>query len=173
MPYYFCIFAKIFKFTNMARYRIKLTQSEVQQLSSIVKKGSHTTQSYRAAYVLLNCDEGDFSQGKSTNEQIAKILKINMRTIDRIKKRCIEGGVESALERAASTRVYEKKVDGDLEAKIVQLCCSEPPKGFSKWSLRMLADKVVELGYVAELSHVSVHNTLKKTNLSPGKSSLG
>jgi len=153
----------------MAKYRIKLTQDEVSELNAIVKKGSHTTQSYRAAYVLLNCDEGAHSQGKSTNEQISKILKIGMRTIDRIKQKCVEGGLDRALERAESKRIYEKKVDGDLEAKIVQLCCSEPPKGFAKWTLRMLADKVVELKYVDTLSHVSVYKTLKKTNLSLGK----
>jgi len=153
----------------MARYKIKLTQEEVIELTSIIKKGSHTTQAYRAAYVLLNCDEGDYSLGKSTNEQIAKVLKIGMRTVDRIKQRCVEGGLERALERSEGTRIYDKKVDGDLEAKIVQLCCSEPPKGFARWTLRMLADKVVELGYVDELSHVSVYKTLKKTNLSPGK----
>jgi len=153
----------------MAKYRIKLTEEEVIELSSIVKKGSHTTQTYRAAYVLLNCDEGAYSLGKSTSEQITKVLKIGMRTIDRIKQKCFEGGLDAALERSESTRIYDKKVDGDLEAKIVQLCCSEPPKGFAKWTLRMLADKVVELGYVDKLSHVSVHNTLKKTNLNHGK----
>jgi len=153
----------------MAKYRIKLTKEEVIELSSIVKKGSHTTQTYRAAYVLLNCDEGEYSLGKSTNEQITKVLKIGMRTIDRIKHKCFEGGLDAALERSEGTRIYDKKVDGDLEAKIVQLCCSEPPKGFAKWTLRMLADKVVELGYVEKLSHVSVHNTLKKTNLNHGK----
>jgi transposase len=153
----------------MAKYRIKLTQDEVTELHSIVKKGSHTSQTYRAAFVLLNCDEGEYSRGKSTNEQIAQILKIGMRTIDRVKQKCVESGVEGALERAESTRIYDKKVDGDLEAKIVQLCCSEPPKGFSRWTLRMLADKVVELEYIDKLSHVSVHKTLKKTNLSLGK----
>lgn len=157
----------------MAKYKIKLTQNEVSELAAIVKKGSHSTQAYRAAYVLLNCDEGDYSLGKSTNEQIAQVLKIGMRTIDRIKQKCIEGGLDKALERTEGSRVYERKVDGDLEAKIVQLCCSEPPEGFSKWSLRMLADKVVELGYVDKLSHVSVHTTLKKTNLNPGKSKDG
>jgi transposase len=111
---------------------------------------------------LLNCDEGDFSLGKSINEQIAKVLKIGMRTIDRIKQRFVEGGFDRALERAESTRVYTQKIDGDLEAKIVQLCCSEPPKGFAEWTLRMLADKAVESGYADKLSHVSVHNTLKK-----------
>jgi transposase len=119
--------------------------------------------------VLLNCDEGDYSLGKSTNEQISQVLKIGMRTIDRIKQRCIEEGLDKALERAGSDRVYVKKVDGDLEAKIIQLCCSDPPKGHAKWSLRMLADKVVELGYIDELSHVSVYNTLKKTNFNHGE----
>jgi hypothetical protein len=153
----------------MAKYRIKLTHDEVIELTSIIKKGSRSTQAYRAAYVLLNCDEGDYSLGKSTNAQIASVLKIGMRTIDRVKRRCVEGGLERALERAESTRVYDRKVDGDLEAKLVQLCCSEPPKGFSRWALRMLADKVVELGYVDKLSHVSVYNTLKKTSLSLGR----
>jgi len=92
-----------------------------------------------------------------------------MRTIDRVKKRCVEGGIDKALERAESSRVYEKKVDGDLEAKIVQLCCSDPPEGFVRWTLRLLADKVVELGYIDYLSHVAVSNVLKKTNLSLGK----
>ena len=129
---------------------------------SLIKKGSHSTQSYRAACVLLNCDEGEYSVGKSTDEHIAQVLKIGMRTIDRIKQKCVEGGLERALERAESSRIYDKKVDGDLEAKIVQLCCSEPPEGFARWTLRMLADKVVESGYIEGLSHVSVYNTLKK-----------
>ena len=157
----------------MAKYKIKLTQDEVTELNSIIKKGSHTSQTYRAAYVLLNCDIGEYAVGKSTNEQICSVLKIGMRTIDRIKQKCIEGGLDHALERVKSTRIYPKKVDGDLEARIVQLCCSEPPKGFAKWTVRLLADKIVELGYIDSISHVSVHNTLKKTTLSRGKSKVG
>jgi transposase len=153
----------------MAKYKIKLTKEEVSELSSIIKKGSHTTQTYRAAYVLLNCDEGEYSLGKSTNEEVCAILKIGMRTIDRIKQKCVEGGIEKALERVESTRIYEKKVDGDLEARIVQLCCSDPPQGFARWTLRMLANKIVELGYIDEISHVSIYNVVKKTNLNLGK----
>ena len=166
---YFIYLCRNFNLVNMVKYRIRLSKEEVSELLSIIKKGSHTSQYYRAACVLLNCDEGDYAVGKSTNEQIAQVLKIGMRTIDRVKKKCVEDGVEAALERAESTRIYERKVDGDLEAKIVQLCCSEPPKGFARWTLRMLADKVVELGYIDDLSHVSVYHTLKKTNLSPGR----
>jgi transposase len=152
----------------MAHYRIKLTKPEVDELMKIIRKGSHTTQTYRTAYILLNCDEGEYSD-KITNEQICKVLKIGMRTIDRVKKKFIEGGMEAALERKPTSRVYDKKVDGDVEAKLVTLCCSEPPNGRSKWSLRLLADKMVELNYVDSISYVTVREVLKKTNLNLGK----
>jgi transposase len=152
----------------MIRYTIKLTKNEVQELKSIISKGSHTTQKYRAAYILLNCDEEEYSQ-KVTNEQISKVLKVSMRTIDRVKKRFVEGGLEGALTRKPTSRVYERKVDADVEAKLISLCCSKPPKGFAKWSLRLLADKMVQLDYVDSISHVTVRKVLKKTNLSPGR----
>jgi transposase len=152
----------------MIRYTIKLSQEEVKELMAIINKGSHTSHTFRTAYILLNCDEGDYSD-KATNEQISKLLKVGMRTIDRVKKRFIEEGFEAVLERRASSRVYDVKIDGDVEAKLVKLCCSEPPPGFAKWSLRLLADKMVELQYVDSISYVSVGNVLKKTNLSLGK----
>ena len=153
---------------QMVRYRIKLTKTEVDELMKIINKGSHSTQTYRAAYILLNCDEGEYSD-KVTNEQMSKVLKVGMRTIDRVKKKFIEEGIEATLERRPTSRVYDKKVDGDVEAKLVTLCCSEPPKGRAKWSLRLLADKMVELNYVDSISHVTVRDVLKKTNLSLGK----
>lgn len=152
----------------MIRYTIKLSKEEVKELMAIINKGSHTSHTFRTAYILLNCDEGDYSE-KVTNEQISKILKVGMRTIDRVKKRFMEEGFEAVLERRPSSRVYDVKIDGDVEAKLVQLCCSEPPPGFAKWSLRLLADKMVELKYVDNISHVSVGNVLKKTNLSLGR----
>lgn len=160
------------KNTAMVRYKILLTKTEVEELNAIINKGSHTSQTFRAAYVLLNCDEGKYSE-KVTNEQLSKVLKIGMRTIDRIKKRFIEEGLEATLERRPTSRIYEKKVDGDVEAKLISLCCSEPPKGYAKWSLRMLADRMVELNYVESISHVKVRDVLKKTNLSLGKSRGG
>lgn len=152
----------------MIRYTIKLTKSEVDELHIIINKGSHTSQTFRAAYVLLNCDVGKYSD-KVTNEQISKVLKVGMRTIDRVKKKFIEEGFEAVLERSPTTRIYERKSDGDMEAKLVTLCCSEPPKGYSKWSLRLLADKMVELKFVESISHVTVRSVLKRTNLSLGK----
>ena len=152
----------------MIRYTIKLTKAEVDELQSIINKGSHTSQTFRTAYILLNCDEGDYSE-KVPNKQISKVLKVGMRTIDRVKKKFIEEGFESVLERRPTRRIYETKLDGDVEAKLVTLCCSEPPKGFAKWSLRLLADKMFELNYVESISHVTVRSVLKKTNLNPGK----
>lgn len=152
----------------MIRYTIKLTKSEVEELMVIINKGSHTSQTFRIAYILLNCDEGKYSE-KVTNEQISKVLKVGMRTIDRVKKKFVEEGLEAALERRPTARVYDRKMDGDTEAKLITLCCSEPPKGFAKWSLRLLADKMVELKYVESITHVTVRNVLKKTNLSLGK----
>jgi transposase len=152
----------------MIRYTIKLTKSEVEELMIIINKGSHTSQTFRVAYILLNCDEGKYSE-KVTNEQISKVLKVGMRTIDRVKKKFAEEGLEAVLERRPTARIYEKKMDGDTEAKLITLCCTEPPKGFAKWSLRLLADKMVELKYVESITHVTVRNVLKKTNLSLGK----
>jgi hypothetical protein len=153
----------------MAKYRVKLTKEEVSDLQKIVNKGSHSTQTYRAAYILLNVDEGEFSLGKVTNERICEVLKISMRTIDRVKKKLVEGGMDAALERNKGCRIYEKKIDGDVEAKIVKIACSESPKGFAKWSLRMIAEEMVALQYIDNISYVSVGNVLKKTNLSLGK----
>ena len=152
----------------MIRYTVKLSKIEVEELQSIINKGKHSSQTFRTAYILLNCDEGDYSN-KVTNEEISKVLKVGMRTIDRVKKKLIEEGFESVLEHRATSRVYDKKADGDVEARLISLCCSEPPKGFAKWSLRLLADKMVELEYVESISHVTVGSILKKTNLSPGK----
>lgn len=152
----------------MIKYTVKLTKSEVEELHGIINKGSHTSQTFRAAYILLNCDEGEFSE-KITNEQISKVLKIGMRTIDRVKKKFIEEGFDVSTERKPTTRVYDIKVDGDMEAKLVSLCCSEPPTGFAKWSLRLLADKMVELKYAESITHVTVGSVLKKMNLSLGK----
>lgn len=130
-------------------------------MESIINKGRHTSQKFRNAYVLLNCDEGEYSE-KATNLEISKILKVGMRTIDRIKKRFVEEGFDAILERKPTSREYEKKADGDFEARLVALSCSEPPKGFSRWSLRLLADKIVELQIVDSISHETVRTVLKK-----------
>lgn len=154
----------------MPKYTIKLMKEEVDALTAVINRGKHSSLAFRAAYVLLNCDKGEHSVNPDiTNAEITKILKIGGRTIDRIKKKFIEEGLDGVLKRRESNQNYTKKMDGDLEAKLVSLCCSDPPEGHSRWSLRLLADKLVELKYVDSISHVSVRRVLKKTNLSLGK----
>jgi hypothetical protein len=92
-----------------------------------------------------------------------------MRTIDRVKKRFVMEGLDAALGVAPTSRIYEKKVDGDIEARLISIACSNPPEGFGRWSLRLLADRMVELNYVDEISHETVRKVLKKTNLSLGR----
>jgi transposase len=158
----------------MVLYTIKLSKLEVEELNNVISKSRHTSQAYRAAYILLNCDKGEFSTDvEIKNADICKVLRVGERTIDRVKKKFIEEGFDSVLERRASQQNYIKKVDGDIEAKLITLCCNEPPEGFAKWSLRLLADKMIELNYVDYISHVTVGEVLKKTNLNPGKLKVG
>lgn len=139
----------------MIKYKIELNKSEHEQLMDIVSKGKHSSQLYRTAYILLNSDEGKYGD-KITGQELSKVLKISMRMIDRVKQRCVEEGFDACLERKPSEQPKERKVDGDLEAHLIALSCSKAPKGFSRWSLRMLADKVVELKYAESISHETI-----------------
>jgi transposase len=152
----------------MTTYKVTLTQKERDELMSITKGGMHSSKKVIHALILLNCDEGEFSE-KVSNEDVAKVLKIGTRTIDRLKKKFVEEGYDAVLENRQTTRIYERIADGDVEAHLVALSCSKAPEGFSKWSLRLLADKMVELKYVDDISYETVRRVLKKTNLSPGK----
>ncbi len=146
----------------MIKYKVTLTQEEREELLEITSKGSHKSQKVLNALILLNCDEGKFQDQKVKNEDISKILQISMKKIDRVKKRFVEEGKDVALVGHKGERVYKKKVDGDLEAHLIALSCSEPPEGFSRWSLRLLADKAVELEYIDNISHETVRRLLKK-----------
>jgi hypothetical protein len=96
-----------------------------------------------------------------------------MKTIDRVKKRFVEKGIDMALTGKPSTRVYQRKADGDLEAHLIAMSCSEAPEGHKRWTLRLLADKAVELKYVDNISYETVRRVLKKTSLSHGNKKDG
>ncbi len=158
----------------MKKYKVTLTEDEREELRTLVKKGKRRAQVIRNALVLLNCDEGAFGD-KMKNGEVAKVLHIGDRTIDRLKKLFVEEGLEVAVygKTEVSERYYHRVMDGEREAKLVTLCCSDPPEGYAKWSLRLLADKMVELKYVDSISYETIRRTLKKTNLSPGRSKDG
>lgn len=157
----------------MKRYKVTLLEHERQELEAITRKGSHQSQKVINALILLNCDEGECNERRSRGEDIADVLRISLRKLDRVKKRFVEEGLEAALGRRQSRRRYERKADGEFEARLVALSCSGPPKGYSQWSLRLLADRAVELEYIDSVSYETVRRVLKKTPSSRGGRSAG
>lgn len=157
----------------MKKFKVTLSYEEREDLNLIIQKGKHRSQKVLNALILLNCDEGNYQDKQSKNKDISDILKISMRKIDRVKKCFVEQGLEIALNGTKGQRTYEKKADGDFEAHLLALSCGEPPEGFSRWSLRLLADKVVELNYVDNISHETIRRVLKKTKLSLGENNVG
>ncbi len=157
----------------MNKYIVTLTKEERELLGDLASKGEHKSQKILNALILLGCDAGDFQINRSTNEEIAKVLNISMKKIDRVKKRFVEEGIDIALDKRKADRIYKKKADGDFEAHIIALSCGDPPEGFSRWSLRLLADKAVELEYIDSISHEAIRRILKKTNSSLGSKKGG
>lgn len=158
----------------MKKYTVTLDEQEREDLESITRKGSHKSQKVINALILLNCDEGESSnKQRSRGEDVASILRVSMRKIDRVKRRFVEEGMEAALGARQGQRAYESKADGAFEARLVALSCSAPPEGFSRWSLRLLADRVVELQYIDSVSYETVRRVLKKTKSSRGKNTVG
>lgn len=145
----------------MKKYRITLTNSEIEFLEEITRKGKRSVIIIRNAYILLNANESDNGK-KQKDEDIAKLLSITTRTLENIRKKFVLDGFETALYGKKSERVYSRKVDGDVEAHLIALSCSNPPKGYSRWSLRLLSDKMVELKYANSISHETVRTVLKK-----------
>lgn len=157
----------------MKKYVVTLSEAERSDLEGIVSRGSHRSQKVLNALILLGCDEGEYQDQKVRNEDLSRILRISMRKIDRVKKRFVEDGIDVALNGRKGSRVYKRIADGDFEAHLIALSCGDPPEGFSRWSLRLLADKVVELNYIDSISHETIRRVLKKTNSSLGAAKDG
>jgi hypothetical protein len=138
----------------MVKYKVTLMAN--------TRKGSHTAKKIIHSLVLLNVDQGPHREIPQTNEEVCNVLKISMRTIDRVKQRFVLKGLDAALGIAPTSRVYKKKIDKETEARLISIACSEPPKGFGRWSLRLLADRMVELNYVDDISHETVRKVIKK-----------
>lgn len=152
----------------MVHYKVTLTKTEREELKAIVCKGKHSSLQFRNACILLNCDEGKFGN-KLANDQIAQVLHVNSKTVERLKQRFVEEGFEACMDRKPYPAKQKLKTDGDFEAHLIAISCSKSPRGYSRWSLRMLADKMVELKYAERVSHETIRQVLKKTNLSRGK----
>jgi len=143
------------------RYRVTLTDEERVFLDGLTKRGTRSARTTILARALLLCDAG------WTSQSISDALGIVCRTIELLKKRFVEEGIEASISRKArETPPREVVFDGEFEARLVALACSEAPTGHGRWTVRLLAEKVVELQIAESVSHMSVHRILKKTNLS-------
>ncbi len=149
----------------MKKYRIKLTADERQELTSITLKLKVNAQKKLRAQILLACDEGKQGPGK-TDAIIVAELPVSTRTVEHLRERAYEVGPIVALEPRPRNRIYERKLDGAGEARLVQLACSKAPGGRANWTMQLLADELVTLAVVDEISDETVRRTLKKTSLS-------
>jgi transposase len=147
------------------KYVVELTEVEREQLRKLISAGSASARMLNRARILLKADVGKHSEeGSLLDRQIAPMLETSTATVQRVRERFCRQGLDAALERSAPDRVYERSFDGRAEARLIALACSEAPEGRERWSMRLLADKAVELGIVEGVSHETVRKTLKKTN---------
>jgi len=144
------------------KYIVTLTEAERQMLQAMLSRGKAAARKLMHARILLKADAS--SGGSAWNDdQIADGLEVGRATVERVRKQFVEEGLEAALARRKPRRQYRRRLDGDAEAHLVALACQKPPEGRSRWTLRLLADRMVELEYVEQLSYQTVRRTLKKT----------
>jgi DNA-binding transcriptional ArsR family regulator len=148
------------------KYPVILSDTERERLKSLIAAGTAPARKLTHARILLKADQGPEGPGW-VDERVAEAVETSQPTVSRVRKQYFEEGLEAALDRRPPKRHYHRKLDGEQEARLVALACSEPPEGQARWSLRLLADRMVELDVVDDLSYQTVRRTLKKTNSSP------
>ncbi len=147
------------------RYPVILTDTEREQLKRLIGAGTEATRKLTHARILLKADQGPGGPGW-TDEAIAEAVEVSQPTVARIRQQYVTAGMEVALNRRAPTREYGRKLDGAQEARLIALACGKPPEGVERWTLRLLADKLVELEVVDDVSYQTVRRVLKKTSSS-------
>lgn len=147
----------------MKRYRVTLTGEEREELERLLARGKADVRKLRHARILLKADEAEGGPGW-TDERIVEALDVGLATVQRLRRRFVEEGFAAALiPYRRGGRIYGTRLDGGQEARLIALACSTPPDGHGRWSLRLLARRMVELEYADALSHETVRQTLKKT----------
>ena len=157
----------------MKKYVVRLTEDERQLLKKLATTGKGPARVFTRARILLEADESD-SGPAWPDEVISEALNVTVQTVERVRKQLVLEGIEAVLTRRPyMQKRVRKKIDGAVEAHLIALSCSDPPPGRARWTLRLLADKIVELGYVDSISHEAIRKALKKTNSSHGRRSSG
>lgn len=155
------------------RYRVTLTEQERRELDAVTKRGKTHARKVIQARALLLCDAGECGPAWTVADT-AEALGISSRSIEHLKKRVVEEGLDAALERKPREKPpREVTFDGAFEARLIALACSDAPEGHRRWTVRLLADKVVELHFVGSVSHMTVQRALKKTHCSLIAASTG
>ena len=149
------------------KYIVTLTEVERRMLQAMLSRGKAAARKLMHARILLKADSRDGRPAWSDGE-IAQGLEVGRATVERVRKEFVEEGLEAALERRKPRRQYPRKIDGDGEAHLIALACSKAPEGRSRWTLRLLADRMVALEHVEAVSYETVHRVLKKTCLNLG-----
>jgi transposase len=148
------------------RYRVILTPTERDQLKHLLAAGTASARKLTHARILLKADQGPDGPGW-VDQAIADAVEVSQPTVFRVRKQYVEQGLEAALHRRPPSRAYVRKLDGAQEARLIALACAKPPSGQARWSLRLLADKLIELEIVEEgVSYQTVRRILKKTRFS-------
>jgi transposase len=145
------------------KYPVILSDTEREHLKSLIAAGTAPARKLTHARILLKADQSNEGPGW-VDDAVAEAVEVSQPTVSRVRKQYFEEGLEAALNRRTPNREYHRKLDGEQEARLVALACSEPPEGQARWSLRLLADRMVELEVVEDLSYQTVRRTLKKTN---------
>ena len=154
------------------KYIVSLTLEERNYLEKLVRTGKNPAYKVNHARILWLADTADIESGWK-DEDISKALRISVSTIERVRQKLVELGLEAALNRNRAARSKFCKLDGEAEAYLIALSCSEPPSGREHWTMKMLASKMVELDLVESISSETVRKTLKKTKLNRGRKSAG
>ena len=152
---------------RQTKYAVVLTAEERARLRTLVGSGTAPARMLTRARVLLKANQGEGGAAWS-DAAIAGALELHPTTVARVRRQCVEQGVDAALERARPDRVYGRKLDGVAEAHLVAAACSPPPAGRERWTLRLLADELVRREVVPTVSYETVRRTLKQTNSSRG-----
>ena len=146
------------------KYRVRLSKEQREELEKLTRGGTISVRKYKRARVLFLADENS-KQGQKKDGEIVELVDTSMSTVNRIRRRFVEEGLEAALNEKPRPG-KPKTFSGKDRATVIALACSEPPEGRARWTLRLLADKMVELEFVDSISHKTVRDILKKTNLS-------
>lgn len=146
------------------KYIVRLTDDERTYLESLIHTGKVAAHKRLHAEILLKADISEWG-GKWLDNEISEAFGVSTRTVERVRERLVQKGLESALNRATPSRVKSRAIDGENEAHLIALSCGEPPEGRSRWTLRLLGQQMVELGYVESVSHETIRQTLKKKRI--------